>query len=115
MSNTPAAKAAPSPARTLPDSAETLARILEPQAWAALGIGDTLAYKNRRTSSLRKAAAILAVLSDPTDVMLTAGARSIGNTARSETNHMVRARACWKAMWDARNGVEEPKPDRSAA
>lgn len=39
---------------------EVIAKILEPQAWAALGIGDTLAYKNRRTSSLRKADRILA-------------------------------------------------------
>lgn len=60
MPNTLAANAAP--ARTVADSAETIARILEPQAWAALGIGDTLAYKNRRTSSLRKAGVILAQL-----------------------------------------------------
>lgn len=34
---------------------EKVARTLEKQAWAALGCGDTLAYQNRRTSSLRKA------------------------------------------------------------
>ena len=38
---------------------EAVARVLEPQAWAALGIGDTLAYKSRRTSSLRKARHVL--------------------------------------------------------
>jgi hypothetical protein len=41
--------------------------------------------------------------------MVVAGARSIGNTIHDE-NHMVRARACWKAMWDARDGKDEPKP-----
>ena len=39
---------------------ERVARVLEPQAWLALGLCDTLAYKNRRTSSLRKAQAALA-------------------------------------------------------
>lgn len=38
---------------------ERVARILEPQAWTAIGTGDTLAYRNRRTSSLRKAKAAL--------------------------------------------------------
>lgn len=38
---------------------ERMARKLEPQAWAALGTGDTLAYANRRTSSLRKARSVL--------------------------------------------------------
>lgn len=37
---------------------ERVARILEPQAWAASGLNDTLAYANRRTSSLRKARAV---------------------------------------------------------
>lgn len=41
--------------------------------------------------------------------MALAGARSIGNTIRTD-NHMVRARECWKAMWAARDGAEEPKP-----
>lgn len=48
---------------------EKVARVLEPQAWAALGVGDTLAYKNRRTSSLRKARAAIAAMSEPTDHM----------------------------------------------
>lgn len=43
----------------------TLAEILEPQAWAALGTGDTLAYANRRKSSLRKAKAVLTALLEP--------------------------------------------------
>lgn len=41
------------------DKIEQVARVLEPQAWAALGCGDTLAYKSRRTSSLRKARAAI--------------------------------------------------------
>jgi hypothetical protein len=44
---------------------ERIARILEPQAWRALGAGDTLAYRSRRTSSQRKADAILNILSEP--------------------------------------------------
>ncbi len=52
---------------------EKVARRLEPQAWAALGTGDTLAYKNRRTSSLRKARAVLDEIRDPDDEMAKAG------------------------------------------
>lgn len=44
------------------DKIEEIARVLEPQAWAALGTGDTLAYKHRRTSSLRKARAAYEVM-----------------------------------------------------
>jgi len=43
------------------DLRDMVARVLEPQAWAALGVGDSLAYKSRRTSSERKAAKILAL------------------------------------------------------
>jgi len=50
---------------------------------------------------------------DVTEAMALAGARSIGNTIRTD-NHMVRARECWKAMWAARDGVEEPKPRNPA-
>jgi hypothetical protein len=50
----------PSDPTTL-DRREAIAHILEPQAWAALGTVDTLAYKNRRTS-IRKADRILALL-----------------------------------------------------
>lgn len=38
-----------------------------------------------------------------------AGARSIGNTV-GESNHIQRATACWNAMINARNEIEEPKP-----
>jgi hypothetical protein len=46
---------------TMSEMIERVARVLEPQAWAAL-IGDTLAYSNRRTSSLRKARAAVAIV-----------------------------------------------------
>lgn len=52
---------------------ERVGRILEPQAWAALGIGDTLAYKSRRTSSLRKARAAIEEMRTPTEAMCVAG------------------------------------------
>jgi hypothetical protein len=42
--------------------AEIVAREIEPQARAAAGVGDTLAYRNRRVSSERKAHRILAAL-----------------------------------------------------
>lgn len=57
---------------------EKIARVLEPQAWAALGTGDTLAYKNRRTSSLRKARAALQALMEPTPGMIEAGQQCEG-------------------------------------
>lgn len=47
---------------------EDVARVLEPQAWAAVGVADTLAYLNRRTSSLRKADRILALLRPRSDL-----------------------------------------------
>lgn len=41
---------------------EKVARALAPLSWAALGLADTLAHKNRRTASIRHArAAILAL------------------------------------------------------
>lgn len=42
--------------------AEIIAHPIEPLSWAALGNGDTLAHRNRRVSSERKAARILAAL-----------------------------------------------------
>lgn len=51
---------------------ERVARVIEPQAWAALGTGDTLAYKNRRTSSLRKARAAIEQMCKPSDAFLEA-------------------------------------------
>ncbi len=47
---------------------EKIARELEPQAWAALGIGDTLAYKNRRKSSLRKAERVVRAIRTPNTI-----------------------------------------------
>jgi hypothetical protein len=44
------------------DAREIIAREIEPQSWAALGAGDTLAYRNRRTSSDRKAIRIVQAL-----------------------------------------------------
>jgi hypothetical protein len=44
---------------------ERIARKLEPQAWAALGTGDTLAYANRRKSSLRKAQLAIEAMREP--------------------------------------------------
>lgn len=61
-----------SPAPSLP-TREEIARVLEPQAWAVLGLADTLAYKNRRTSSLRKADAILALFAQPQEKKLMDG------------------------------------------
>lgn len=51
---------------------ERVARILEPQAWAALGVGDSLAYKHRRTSSLRKARKAIEAMRIPTMQMISA-------------------------------------------
>lgn len=48
---------------------EKIAREIEPLSWAALGAGDTLAHKERRTSSLRKAKRILETLLEPTAEM----------------------------------------------
>lgn len=50
----------------------------------------------------------------PSEDMLVAGARSIGNTI-SHDNHIERARACWNAMNAARSGVQEPVPQGKAA
>lgn len=60
------------------EMSERIARKLEPQAWAALGIGDTLAYKNRRTSSLRKAKLVLEAMREPTEGMVEAGSHYEG-------------------------------------
>lgn len=45
---------------------ERVARALEPLSWAALGSGDTLVHKTRRTSSLRKARAAIEAMREPT-------------------------------------------------
>ncbi|WP_315833873.1 hypothetical protein [Bradyrhizobium prioriisuperbiae] len=62
---------------------ERLARILEPQAWAALGTGgDTLAYQNRRTSSLRKARLSIEAMREPLNDMVIAGMQAGGEFNR---------------------------------
>jgi len=77
---------------------EKAARILEPQAWAALGTGDTLAYKNRRTSSLRKARAVLQALMDPTPGMAKHGAQEYAMTHQRPNIAEKNAAAIWQAM-----------------
>lgn len=73
---------------------EAIARVLEPQAWAALGHADTLAYKNRRTSSLRKARAALMAIREPTEAMMFGG---WGPTMADGENTPL---AVWRAMID---------------
>lgn len=51
-----------------PPSREQIARVIAPLSWAALGTADTLAHRDRRTSSLRKADAILAIKQEKPDV-----------------------------------------------
>lgn len=67
---------------------ERVARQLEPQAWAALGIGDTLAYSNRRTSSLRKARKAIGAMREPTKLMLMASGIH-GTTNKSKYQAMI--------------------------
>ncbi len=77
---------------------EKAARILEPLAWAALGTGDTLAYKNRRTSSLRKARAVLQALMKPTFAMKMAGAEAITAEHMKAMANYDAADDAWQAM-----------------
>jgi len=94
---------------------EIIAQKLEPQAWRALGLCDTLAYKNRRTSSLRKADAALAAIEasgfvivplEPTIKMCDAATRSTSAFMALEQRgadlrrlkHAIR----WRAMLAAR-------------
>lgn len=77
---------------------EKVARVLEPQAWAALGAGDTLAYKNRRTSSLRKARAAIEAMREPSAPMVQAGATSEDAVVGSSENC---AAATYRAMIQA--------------
>jgi len=51
---------------------EKIARALAPLAWAALGTGDTLSQKNRRTASLRHADAVLTAIGE-THVLVPRG------------------------------------------
>jgi hypothetical protein len=80
---------------------ERVARILEPQAWAALGTGDTLAYRNRRTSSLRKARAVLTALREPSNTTMTAGAQKLHGFIHGKTDPKSGAWQVWQAMINA--------------
>lgn len=51
------------------DMIERVARRLEPLAWAALGAGDTLDYRNRRETSLHKARDAMEAMMEPTHAM----------------------------------------------
>lgn len=51
---------------------ERVARALAPTSWAALGTGDTLAHKNRRTASTRHARLAIAAMREITDAMIDA-------------------------------------------
>lgn len=57
----------------IPEMVERVARALAPLSWAALGLADTLAHKNRRTASLRHARAAIEAMRDPTDAMVEVG------------------------------------------
>jgi hypothetical protein len=76
------------------------ARILEPQAWAALGDCDTLAYRSRRTASLRKARAFIEAMREPTEAMV-----SVGNSTTAAA--FAPAVDVWQAMIDA--ALQEPR------
>lgn len=53
---------------------ERVARVLEPQAWTVAGEADSIAYRNRRTASLRKARAAIEAMREPTAASVSAGA-----------------------------------------
>lgn len=61
---------------------EAVARSIAPLSWAALGLADTLAHKNRRTASLRQARAALlaacAKLKEPSEAMELAADMAVG-------------------------------------
>lgn len=88
------------------DMVERLARKLEPQAWAALGTGDTLAYANRRKSSLRKAMLCIEELREPTVEMLIAAQEEWMCVRAAEE----RGDFIWRAMIDA--ALTLPPADR---
>lgn len=83
---------------------ERVARILEPQAWAALGLCDMLAYKNRRTSSLRKASKAIEAMLEPTEAMYDA-LSATDKMWREQTSTTV-----WRTMIDG-----ALRPDQSPA
>lgn len=74
---------------------DVISRQIEPQAWAALGIGDTIAYRNRRTSSERKADRIIAALTAAGYVILSPDeVRGIRDEAKAEGLEEA-ADYCW--------------------
>ena len=85
------------------DMVERVARVLEPQAWAALGLCDTLAYKNRRTSSLRKARAAIEAMRDATTGMVDKGgwAATEGGAVDCDGEFTIYPMPIWRAMIDA--------------
>lgn len=76
---------------------ERVARVLEPQAWRALGIGDTIAYQSRRTSSLRKARSAIAIMREPTGPQMDAHHRAFNNLLSDGGDD----KDVWRAMIDA--------------
>lgn len=76
---------------------ERIARLLEPNSWAAIGLADTLMHKNRRTWSLQKAGYILDELRDPTEAMEEAGKKVVGN----DRVYPDMGFNVWQAMIDA--------------
>lgn len=91
------------------DIVERLARKLEPQAWAALGTGDTLAYANRRKSSVRKAMLCIEEMREPTVEMLVAAQEEWMCVRAAEE----RGDFIWRAMIDA--ALSQPPAHRGDA
>ena len=71
---------------------EKAARAIEPRAWRVSGPEDTLAQRNRRVSSLRKAKEVLKALREPTPEMVEAG---------QAVDCTITAGPVWQAMIDA--------------
>ena len=82
---------------------ERVARVLEPLSWAALGTGDTLAFKNRRTSSLWKARRVIEPMRCPTEEMIDAGLTEDGGGHDDQCNRNIQVDA-YRAMIDAALG-----------
>lgn len=91
----------------VPEMVELVGRVLEPQAWTALGLGDTLTYKNRRTSSLRKARAAIEAMMEPTDDMVEA---FYGNVVMTSEGSAVGFALGWRAALRASLQTKGEKP-----
>lgn len=89
---------------------EKVARVLEPQAWAALGTGDTLAYQSRRVSSLRKARAALTALLPPSEEMVEAMYQSLRQGAGCLIHPHDLAAAFAAAIRQVGERAKSPKP-----